>query len=89
MFDQNRSYMECGVCQDKATGIHYGLATCEGCKGRTLVDLKFKKTKIFFSQDFLNEQFKIKRNIDVSEMVHVSSINLNVIVVNIVDLLNV
>ncbi|CAF3985859.1 unnamed protein product [Rotaria sp. Silwood1] len=23
----------CGVCNDKATGIHYGLATCEGCKG--------------------------------------------------------
>jgi hypothetical protein len=22
----------CKVCFDKATGIHYGVATCEGCK---------------------------------------------------------
>jgi len=31
--DQSRPFMQCGVCHDKATGIHYGLATCEGCKG--------------------------------------------------------
>ncbi|CAF1477869.1 unnamed protein product [Adineta ricciae] len=31
--DQRRPYMQCGVCHDRATGIHYGLATCEGCKG--------------------------------------------------------
>jgi len=24
---------KCKVCNDKATGIHYGIATCEGCKG--------------------------------------------------------
>ena len=23
---------KCKVCTDKATGIHYGIATCEGCK---------------------------------------------------------
>ncbi|RUS84138.1 hypothetical protein EGW08_008112 [Elysia chlorotica] len=23
----------CRICDDKATGIHYGVATCEGCKG--------------------------------------------------------
>jgi hypothetical protein len=28
--------MECGVCHDKATGVHYGLATCEGCKGKKI-----------------------------------------------------
>jgi len=23
---------DCHVCTDKATGVHYGVATCEGCK---------------------------------------------------------
>ena len=23
----------CKVCHDKATGIHYGISSCEGCKG--------------------------------------------------------
>ena len=23
---------KCKVCRDKATGVHYGIATCEGCK---------------------------------------------------------
>ena len=22
----------CKVCNDKATGVHYGISTCEGCK---------------------------------------------------------
>jgi len=69
--DQNRPYMQCGVCHDRATGIHYGLATCEGCKGIEF-DFEFIFNKnIFCFQDFLNEQFKIKKNIVVLEMVHV------------------
>jgi len=24
---------QCGVCYDKATGLHYGIISCEGCKG--------------------------------------------------------
>ncbi len=43
--------MTCGVCHDRATGVHYGLATCEGCKGRK--DFKilflFQYFKIIFS----------------------------------------
>ena len=23
---------KCKVCDDKATGVHYGISTCEGCK---------------------------------------------------------
>ena len=40
--DQNRSeekntkvpfnFGKCKVCKDKATGIHYGIPSCEGCK---------------------------------------------------------
>ncbi|XP_059479904.1 hormone receptor 4 isoform X2 [Neocloeon triangulifer] len=25
--------MVCMICEDKATGLHYGIITCEGCKG--------------------------------------------------------
>lgn len=28
---------KCKVCNDKATGVHYGISTCEGCK----VNLKY------------------------------------------------
>lgn len=26
------SFGKCKICDDIATGIHYGIATCEGCK---------------------------------------------------------
>ncbi|CAF0835228.1 unnamed protein product [Rotaria sp. Silwood1] len=30
---QRKPYIQCEICHDKATGIHYGVTTCEGCKG--------------------------------------------------------
>ena len=30
--DSSESFGACKVCSDKATGIHYGVSTCEGCK---------------------------------------------------------
>ena len=29
----NDQMMICMICEDKATGLHYGIITCEGCKG--------------------------------------------------------
>ncbi|XP_052788398.1 hormone receptor 4-like [Mya arenaria] len=29
----NKYPMVCGICNDRATGLHYGIITCEGCKG--------------------------------------------------------
>ena len=31
--DEDESLMLCTICADKATGLHYGIITCEGCKG--------------------------------------------------------
>lgn len=40
---------KCKICQDKATGIHYGVATCEGCKGFFKRSIpKADKYKCFF-----------------------------------------
>ncbi len=29
---ESSSFGRCKVCRDKATGMHYGVITCEGCK---------------------------------------------------------
>ena len=33
MMDEDDQPMICMICDDKATGLHYGIITCEGCKG--------------------------------------------------------
>ncbi|CAF0911850.1 unnamed protein product [Brachionus calyciflorus] len=32
-FEAKYNFGKCKVCSDEATGIHYGICTCEGCKG--------------------------------------------------------
>ena len=33
---EEKPQRQCGVCYDKATGLHYGIISCEGCKVRIL-----------------------------------------------------
>ena len=33
MIEEDDQPMICMICEDKATGLHYGIITCEGCKG--------------------------------------------------------
>jgi hypothetical protein len=33
MMEEDDQPMICMICDDKATGLHYGIITCEGCKG--------------------------------------------------------
>ncbi|CAL4112823.1 unnamed protein product [Meganyctiphanes norvegica] len=33
MEDEDDTPMICMICEDRATGLHYGIITCEGCKG--------------------------------------------------------
>lgn len=35
------NFGNCKICNDKASGIHYGLATCEGCKVKILIIVNF------------------------------------------------
>ena len=34
----------CKICKDKATGIHYGIPSCEGCK---VIMKCFNRIKVF------------------------------------------
>ena len=31
-YHQKFDFGRCKICKDKATGIHYGIPSCEGCK---------------------------------------------------------
>ena len=33
VMEEDEQPMICMICEDKATGLHYGIITCEGCKG--------------------------------------------------------
>ena len=35
------TFGKCKICSDKATGIHYGIATCEGCKVSSSFEFNF------------------------------------------------
>lgn len=42
---------ECAVCKDKASGFHYGVLSCEGCKvGLNMVYSHFRKLPFLFSE---------------------------------------
>lgn len=45
------SFGKCKICDDTATGIHYGIATCEGCKGFYKRSLKKHESYFCFQKN--------------------------------------
>lgn len=34
---QNKAFKPCVVCNDRASGFHYGVSSCEGCKASYII----------------------------------------------------
>lgn len=53
------NFGQCRVCCDKATGIHYGVASCEGCKVNfnLQINLNYFFAKGFFKRSLSKYQF--------------------------------
>jgi hypothetical protein len=82
--------MVCMICEDRATGLHYGIITCEGCKVRSrsgsmsVRDLTHSLC-LSLVRGSSNEQFRTNGCTRVSQKDSALSLNNSAIGVNIVD----